>query len=437
MLSATAFMAILLISFNALKKNINIVNISYIVICVSYIRYFGISYNSYVDMAVLLSFIVFSMFYFTGSLMSRKGIVCVLNKVWLNSQSETNNALDKKYIKISNMVILSFVLLAMYVNVEQVGSIEMSFVKMYNYVVIGDVSPWLLRLKKNIYWLCIAIVFLRRFNSHTTKGNDNALIPAIALSLTMFSEGSVGLFLAPIVFLIWADVVFSVTYYNRIKIGKSLIIIMFVSVVLSAGLLVIRERPYSHVGEVYNYYSNISSRSFSGMYEGIMYSHRSVLLQIDAIMKMYGESYDYLHYHTLYSIAVNWVPRELWMNKPISFGRVLAIQGMYYTHDLVSGPTFAAGLAGEGYANDGYVGIVVLSSIVGVLCGLAAKIALVIFSGKSIVLYMLGMILIRFSTLYVRGDILSAWSSTAYPIILLLSIMVVIKVFKKHLWKRA
>lgn len=123
----------------------------------------------------------------------------------------------------------------------------------------------------------------------------------------------------------------------------------------------------------------------------------------------------FLGLHTPYSIMVNPVPREFWRTKPVNFGTLLAWEWGYHSD---SGVSLAAGIAGEGYAGCGYLGIIILAILVGALCGMLAKMGIVALRQPNTIHVLLGLLFWRASTLFVRGDMLSAWGAGLYPIVL-------------------
>jgi len=155
---------------------------------------------------------------------------------------------------------------------------------------------------------------------------------------------------------------------------------------------------------------------------GVGKSHTMVSEDVAFCLKTFGRSQDFLFGHTLYTILANPVPREMWTAKPVAFGRILGQirQGEYGSpYAKPHGWSIAAGLAGEGYANGGYPGIIIVSLLVGFVSGKAGKLATVGFYIPSYPVIVLSLGFYRMSTLFVRGDVHSAWVSMAYPILAL------------------
>jgi oligosaccharide repeat unit polymerase len=66
---------------------------------------------------------------------------------------------------------------------------------------------------------------------------------------------------------------------------------------------------------------------------------------------------------------VNFFPRQFWPDKPIAFGIILS--GQYFDVQLDETFTnFGPGIVAESYANGGYLAIVVVSCVLGVVVGL-------------------------------------------------------------------
>jgi hypothetical protein len=136
----------------------------------------------------------------------------------------------------------------------------------------------------------------------------------------------------------------------------------------------------------------------------------------------YGRSQEFLYGHSLYTILVNPIPRSLWQNKPIGFGKLYAESRGYPRSNPTS---LAAGIAGEGYANFGILGIAIFAIIFGSLCGAAAKVSFICFAYGGILHIPMGFFAFNISRSFVRGDMLSAFGSSVYPFFLYIILIVI------------
>jgi hypothetical protein len=122
-----------------------------------------------------------------------------------------------------------------------------------------------------------------------------------------------------------------------------------------------------------------------------------------------------LGWHTLFSIVANPVPREIWLQKPVGFGAILAWDR---GASQWSGVSLAAGLAGEGFAGGEFLGVIVMAAFVGLFAGVIGKLGYhALFHGR-IVQVLVGLVAWRAAVMFVRGDVLSAWSTGIYPLAL-------------------
>ena len=140
---------------------------------------------------------------------------------------------------------------------------------------------------------------------------------------------------------------------------------------------------------------------------------------VDYSLTTYGAGTDYLWFRSLWAIAVLPVPRSVWPQKPYGFGRVL-FHPASIDADQNTGSTawcaVAAGLAGEGWANGGFIGLVTLSALFGVLCGAATKVFTAGITSGSNVHLCLAFMARTLACGFVRGDLLAAWVAYAVPL---------------------
>jgi hypothetical protein len=182
----------------------------------------------------------------------------------------------------------------------------------------------------------------------------------------------------------------------------------------------------------------ITNETVGNGIEGIEGGHNILNEKVARCLELFGnDNRPFLWGYTFYSIAVNLVPRELWPGKPVGFGRLLALEDFESSDNgqaEVLGTSYAAGLAGEGYANGGLLGVVVMSMAFGVVCGFAGKIALVAFRSDNAVHMGVGLLYLQAASGFVRGDMLSAWDTSVYPIVA--STVALAIVGRLPLWRR-
>ncbi|KPK44574.1 MAG: hypothetical protein AMK72_11930 [Planctomycetes bacterium SM23_25] len=288
---------------------------------------------------------------------------------------------------------------------------------------LEEISPWLIRARRILYWLAVLMIFTLRLNYAAHRRGLVALwIAFVAMVFVAFPAGAVGAFVAPVVAFLIADVVAAIQRGTRFRPRLDLIAVLAVAVLGGMLLLMIRGKRFRSLEDMVDYVLGNPQVVSTKLFEKTGEHHLIVSESVGYCLQNFGRRQEFLWLHTPYSILVNPIPRELWPGKPLAFGRALAqiwrdefgVPGV-----PVVGPSYAAGLAGEGYANGGWAGVVLLSAVVGYLCGKAAKYALIGLFTPSYPIVMVGLALFRFSIVFVRGDMLSAWTMTVYPLVVL------------------
>lgn len=386
-------------------------------------------YALVVDLVTLLVFICFSMAFFHAKSGPNQRMRRLLTGVWpyFDYTRRTVPSLTRVSMIVLTCVALGYVVLNLWSTSIAYGGLDRALVRFYALTPEADVSPWLMRISKILYWVSIMFVFVLRLNyALYRRGLILMWIALLANLFVAFPAGSAGAFMAPVVAFVVADLL-SALHLNRSLRPRLDTSVLVCFVVCGAMLLlVIRDTKFKNISQAFDVVSlqrhDVAGRLFSST----SHSHRMVPEYTAFCMRTFGRSQDFLPGHTFYSILVNPIPREMWPSKPISFGRILGQirQGEYGTvRAKPEGWSIAAGLAGEGYANGGYCGIVVLSLAVGYLCGKAAKCAAIGFFMPSYPVLMMALGLYRFSYLFVRGDVHAAWTSTVYPLIVLVFVL--------------
>ena len=94
--------------------------------------------------------------------------------------------------------------------------------------------------------------------------------------------------------------------------------------------------------------------------------HISFNDEVDFVLSTYPDYYNYTKGHSLRTPLVVFVPRTVWAEKPVPWGRILAWQYGFRYDTTVS---MAATIPGEGYANFGLAGWVMFPMVFGLIIG--------------------------------------------------------------------
>lgn len=131
---------------------------------------------------------------------------------------------------------------------------------------------------------------------------------------------------------------------------------------------------------------------------------------------------------------VSSVPRSLWTTKPVSFG--LAINAVKtgrayklrqpHTLFYLGATDYAAGVAGEGWANGGFAGLLLYSLIFGGISGKCARLSGILLNSKNYISITIGLCLFQMTFCFLRGGLQSTFTPALYAFLMLLVIITVI-----------
>ena len=393
-------------------------------ICVSYIQYFGFADISkfpalVTDFANLIGFIVFYFFYsFSKRKIKVKFIYKISTAVWpikiLSNNRYSVFPLSRGAIIFFSIVFFSWATLDLYTNAVAYGSLDAALVRFYVGRPINEIPISTIRILNTLFTASVGIILVFRLNG---VANKNLLcrqlfwIMIIIFEIVMIPKGTVGYVIYPLFIILIAD---AVLIKKKVLSGfpYTLYIIIFpIVLMIGVSLLTIRGGVYDRPQEAIE---ALDIGNWGKFKESSDQSHSIVFEYTEKVINMYGNQKEYLLFYTPYSILVNPIPREIWPDKPYGFGKILAMDAGATEE---SGVSFAAGIAGEGFANGGWVGVAFLAGLVGALCGFFAKFAFTLFQSPSIILLLIAFQAWLAAQYFVRGDMLSAWGQSVYPLI--------------------
>lgn len=408
-------------------------------ICVSYILYFGFADISnpqtlITDFANLIGFVVFSIFYYLAKTELRARFFYQTSTlVWPIKKTNSHGIIPLSSGTIIFLTIIFFlwVTLDLYTNAIAFGSLNTALVRFYTGSPINEIPILTIRILNILFTVSVGIILIFRLNGIANKNISCQLLfwlMIIIYEIAMIPRGTVGYIIQPAYIILITD---SILIKKQIKSNfpYMLYIIIFpLILIIGFALLTVRGGVYNHPQEAiealdmqdFEKFKEVGDRSYSIVFE-----------YTEKIINSYGNEKDYLLFYTPYSILVNLIPREIWPEKPYGFGKILAIDAGATEE---SGVSFAAGIAGEGFANGGWIGIIFLAALIGILCGFFAKFAFTLFQSPSIIHLLLAFQAWLAAQYFVRGDMLSAWAQAVYPLVFSLaslwSINKVIRLFK-------
>jgi len=398
----------------------------YLLVCLSYFRFFGLplddpEYAFVVDLAHLLAFVCFSVAFFHAMSGRCPGMRRFLRCIWppLHDARTKIPPLSYRTVILLALIALSYAAFDLWLNSLIYGGLDRALLRSPE----SDVSPWLARMSIWLSRVSVVVVFVLRLNYTLYRRGRLAMWLALLASLAIaFPTGSAGKFISPVSLCVIADIL-AALHRNR-SLRPRLDMVALCTLAVCGGMLlhVIRETTFENISQVVEVVGQDKQAMPDRLFSAAGRSHSMVSEDTAFCMRTFGRSEDFLPGHSLYTIVVNPIPREMWPAKPIAFGRILGQirQRLYGSpRATAQGWSIAAGLAGEGYANGGYFGIILLCLLIGYLCGKGAKAAMTGFFMPSYPILIISLGLYKFSSTFVRGDVHSAWTQTVYPLLML------------------
>ena len=151
-----------------------------------------------------------------------------------------------------------------------------------------------------------------------------------------------------------------------------------------------------------------------------------ILKDVQFCYQSFGKDVPFLSpVYTLKTILMAMIPRALYPTKPVSFGYVLnevKLGGNSLDPMRLNYPgaiDWAAGYAGEGWANGGMTGVTLYAMLFGLLSGICAKMYYLLFKRMTPLSILFGLLFFQFSYGTVRGDLLAGFALSFYPLLIL------------------
>ncbi|MBD3830293.1 MAG: oligosaccharide repeat unit polymerase [Arcobacter sp.] len=383
-----------------------------------------------VDFAVMLSFIFFTLSFFTiFSFVKNRFVDRQLKRFFpfkkIGDFTDVLSSNKTRTIIISSIffIVVIWTFFFFDLALKEYGSIETVFLQFYSTPLYE--YPFYHKIIFTLLPLMLMFIFVLRIFVHYYQSRFAYIVTIVAIllvSLCLFTIGTRGYFLTMLILLILADLIYVFIEKTRIRITLftkiSAIFLFFMMIVLTS----IRGQYHAEYSDLFSSIQNsISGETVEKFSRG-----GSIPDEVAFSLKHYGNDLDFLGGHTYYSILVNPIPRVFWPEKPVGFGRILAWdQGFHHSTNV----SLAAGIAGEGYAGFGWSGVIVLSLIMGMYSGFMAKVAWRCFHYRNFVVLIIGLLFFSASISIVRGDMLSGITMNIYTIILFLMLLYIRKVF--------
>lgn len=432
----------IVLAFHCRFKLYSLVTMPLFMILFTYYRYFGYyhSLNLHFDVNLLL---LFSLFLFLFGYVLGKRLK--IKKLGLFYTNLTNNVLTDDKIFISRRNINIYLILTvlycvfdLWINTKLYGSIENALIRFYGKPMDEDFPTFYKTMQGFIYKALIVFIFVFRF--YFNKYNVKYVAFYIAITLLVLiaiPRGSRGAVVFPLALLVAADL-FSLTLLKGLTIWRRLkeyLIISGLSVVLILSLTVIRNVNYDDISDLYEAVSSLEMEEAADSYSKI--EGDLLLHDVQQCYMEYGHRVPFLSpFYTLETLLVAPIPRVLMPEKKVSFGYVLnevKNGGTSLDPKVLYYPTavgWAAGIAGEGWANGGLIGLIFYSILFGIYAGICSKMyyVLIISNTPSSILFALLFYQMSFS--FIRGDLLSGFVQGVYPLLIITFLLLFVSKMK-------
>lgn len=389
---------------------------------------------------ILISFMVTMLFYTLFYLMKLPILV-------KNIQYSTN-ILSFDFIKessrkiwyIGTALVFTYVFINLWYYAKSLGSFEQALIRFYAH--LSDITLYsentqsgtILKVLSYLSKLCIAYIGILRIAKHFGKIDVLTFwVTAAIVVINGFSSGSRGLIALPIMFIVSVDMVMASPKKLSfpVKLDTSLSIIIAVALFLLLGQ--VRNLKFDNINDLMQYAKEERwlkpNNDFSCSKK---YDRENNIRYIDHCLKSYPEKAPFLNFHTFFSILVNPIPRLVWNDKPIGFGKIMALHsfGLWNPepkHMNMTASSFSAGISGEGYSNFGLTGVIIFSAVFGAISGIFAKLSKKLIYSNSAISIIVGLLFLKGSFSFVRGAMLDNLFHTLYPVLM---IIIIAKLFK-------
>ena len=383
------------------------------------------------DLSIGLSVIIYFLAFFWGfSLLSEPYVTKTANKYFLLPEPLRHHIMSRLQFYI---VILSVLFLVFYWRwrIQLYGSFTNAALSMYSrFSEIEDTRLNISgRLSMLLYQATSIFLSYRFFQVVIGKKHQVfGFIDFICAVLLMTSIATTGIrgrtFFIPSMLIYAVFIAYALQGQVQIRFKSRMyaVLLCCLGVVLVMTLSSIRGIRYDSFDEFVNDFNN--ENLFQGLYHVLLIGesekHSGPKTPADIVaqsMDMYGNNVPFLGlYYTPYTIIANPVPRALWDSKPMGFGRMFVLE--YYGLED-SKHSVGAGTFGEGYAAYGYVGGIAYTILFATLVGMATRFCVSLLKNAvfSIEHWIFALHFLKMSILFVRGDMLSAWAQTVYPLV--------------------
>lgn len=383
----------------------------------------NIPYNLSADILLAVSFLLFwfSMILFSKLKYSKitNALTNISSRLEKGEFTPLSHTLQIKLVLVVFLYCISDIAINSYIY----GGVTNAMTRFYYRLPEQDVPQYYTSLLSVFSSICSFILFtIRLSNIYFKQKKALFYIGLLALLFVTFPTGSRGAVLKTLLLPFFADIVVICFLKGNWKSLLNGVNFVVVGVFLFAAFFLTKNR-----NKDFDSLQDVSENLVSfNINEGVQ-SYQDK--EKDLMMWEYYNAYDqygntipfYPITYTLTAICLNPIPRNIYPNKPLGIGRILAFSrdGVYIPDNkflLMNRSSFAVGICGEGWINGGLPGVIFYSLLLGMFAGFCVKMYRVLLSYSYLNL-MFALLFMKCSFSYIRGDILSGVTQGVYPII--------------------
>lgn len=394
------------------------------------------------ELLLLLSFIIFISTAYISSRMRYKGITG-----FINNKNKAFHKFSIKPLKSQQqlylfLIILIYVILDFSFNTWLYGSFDKAVTRFYyRRPEKEDIPSFLTIILFSLYSLSSLIIFVLSYNNARFKTSSLYLnLGFFALTLAAFPRGTRGAIISLLIIIILANIIVSIKnkkfgvkdlFFNvKLLLPTSIVLLAFLA------LSSIRSKEIDNLEMLQNTIAEMDFSQSQKEYNSV--EGDLLLTDYNQCIETFGSTVDFLPLdYTLKAVLFNPIPRSMWKEKPVGFGVAFTEvkfggQNFDYEHLAEYKWSNAAGIAGEGWANQGIYGLILYSLLMGLYAGILTKVVNTFLLSDNYVSLLIALLCFLASLLTVRGDILSGITQGFYPILFFIIILLIAQPFVRY-----
>lgn len=443
------YFAVLFILFIVFNKGFKSVVDPLLYMNIVFIFFFGltekIELSETSELLLLLSYLIFVFTVLITRKLGHKKIINFINRKNAIFHKFSIKPLKSKQQLYLFLVILLYVILDFSFNTWLYGSFDKAVTRFYyRQPDKEDVPTFLTILLFSLYSVSSLIIFVLSYNTARFKTTSLYLnLSFFALAIAAFPRGTRGAIVSLLIIIILANIIVIIKNNKNVVKGLFLNIkLLFPASIVLLSFLALSSIRNKQIDNLEMLQSTISEMSISESQNDYNSAEEDLLLiDYNRCIETFGTSVDFLPLdYTLKAVLLNPIPRSLWKNKPVGFGVALTevkFGGRNFDSAYLARYKWsnAAGIAGEGWANQGIFGLILYSFLMGLYAGVLTKVVDNFLLSDNYVSLLIALLCFLACLLTVRGDILSAITQGFYPLLFFLLILFFVKPFVRYKFK--